>query len=85
MESRTRLSREELADLVVSVFQYNGQQVTDIGFFSSDGKPIDLYVDVVCGSSGLSVRIQPEPDAYAAVREMTKDALQTTFRKGEKV
>lgn len=85
MESRTRLSREELADIVASVFQYNGKEVTDIGFFNSDGKPIDIYVDVVCGSPGLSVRVQPEErDPYGALHEMTKEALQVTFHKGGK-
>jgi len=84
MDTRTRLTRKEVGDLIASVFQYNGQVPKEIGFYDVNGKVIDFFAEVVCGSPGLRVRTTPDNDEYENLHRMTEDAISNITRKSGK-
>ena len=69
METRTRLSRAELADVLSGVFAYNGMKTTDVQFLL-DGAPVDVVAEVVCEAPGLVMRVEPEDHRDPLVRQM---------------
>ena len=75
MESRTRLTREEVGDIIASVFQYNGRSPTTIGFYDAAGNVVDFVAEVACNVQGLKVRTVPEGTEYDQLRQMTEDAI----------
>jgi len=75
MESRTRLTHEDVAALLESVYVYNGYtNVRTIGFYDEQGQPIQFIAEVVCDVPGLKVRVAPDEDA-SSPEDMTRKAI----------
>lgn len=67
MTSQTVLTMQEVADLVASVFEYNGKKVEAFSF-QRNGESITfdrLVVD--CGSESMKVRVLPDSDELRKV------------------
>lgn len=74
MESRTRLTHEDIASLLESVYVYNGYSaVKTIGFYDEHGQSIRFVAEVVCDVPGLKVRVAP--DDPNGPEDMTRRAI----------
>jgi hypothetical protein len=72
METRTRLTADDLVQIIAGVFAYNDIEVTSVDF---DIRNDTIAAEVLCEAPALRVRTSPDSAEAQALARMTDDIL----------